>query len=562
MKTIKTGVIILILAVFMPLLSCLDLDELNEDPNHPEKVSSNYILTYVLTNTAKDYKSLGDYNSVVSGAMQYIQVGTNEGAWKKNHYDWDRGSWSDYYNILRNVELINEYAVVDGNPLFEGISLTLRAFLFGAVTDLFGDCPYSESLQADEEIYFPQYDEQKYIYKGILEDLNKANELLSGSDISDYSGTITSGSDVVYDGDADKWRRFTNSLRLRYCMRLFDKKDEMSAIGVNIIDEFNDAASYAFTSNDDDAVVYYLGTTTENSAPGGPLNSANPPYNSKPCATMVDTLQSINDPRLYRWVMPVQHKWDYNVSEITEKNVVNMFGDSYTVEYRPTTNTSIDTSLYVGLPMGLAVQDAMNYNKGDDTETYHSERSPYISFMHERYRENSEEYIMMDLMTYSEVEFLLAEAAMRGTFSISGSAEDHYKNAIQASMNKWGIFDGSDGFDFDTYYNNSKVSYSGTSNKTERIMEQKWIALWLNVEPWFDWRRTGYPDLKAGPVAEYGDALPLRFMYPEPNSDENYLVNYNAAVERLEATIYVPTGQSKDHTYSKIWVIQDTGEPY
>ena len=108
-----------------------------------------------------------------------------------------------------------------------------------------------------------------------------------------------------------------------------------------------------------------------------------------------------------------------------------------------------------------------------------------------------------------------------------------------------------------TYYSDPKVSYSGASNKTERIMEQKWIALWLNVEPWFDWRRTGYPALEAGPVAEYGDALPLRFMYPEPNSDEKYMVNYNAAVERLESTIYVPSGQSKDHTCSKIWV--DTG---
>ena len=93
-------------------------------------------------------------------------------------------------------------------------------------------------------------------------------------------------------------------------------------------------------------------------------------------------------------------------------------------------------------------------------------------------------------------------------------------------------------------------------------MEKKWIALWLNIEPWFDWRRTGYPDLKTGPVAEYGAALPLRYMYPEPNQDEKYMVNYNEAVERLEPTIYVPTGQSNDHTYSKIWVIQDTGKPY
>lgn len=49
-----------------------------------------------------------------------------------------------------------------------------------------------------------------------------------------------------------------------------------------------------------------------------------------------------------------------------------------------------------------------------------------------------------------------------------------------------------------TYYGNSKVSYSGATNKLERIIEQKWISLWLNVESWFDYRRTGYPALVVG----------------------------------------------------------------
>ena len=93
-------------------------------------------------------------------------------------------------------------------------------------------------------------------------------------------------------------------------------------------------------------------------------------------------------------------------------------------------------------------------------------------------------------------------------------------------------------------------------------MEQKWLAEWLSLEPWLNWSRTGYPDLKTGPVASYGAALPLRLQYPTPNSDEKYMINYNEAVDRLEKTIYVPTGQSKDHSYSKTWVIQNTGKPH
>jgi hypothetical protein len=167
----------------------------------------------------------------------------------------------------------------------------------------------------------------------------------------------------------------------------------------------------------------------------------------------------------------------------------------------------------------------------------------------------------MDLIMYSEVEFLLAEAAARGGFSVS-DPETHYKNGIIASLSRWGITDGSNGFNFTNYYNNPKVSYTAASNKLERIMDQKWISLWLYAESWFDYRRTGYPALVTGPVTQYGPAIPLRFMYPVPSQDPKYLVNYNEGVAKLVPTSFVPTGQSKDHNYSKIWVIQGTGKPY
>jgi len=335
----------------------------------------------------------------------------------------------------------------------------------------------------------------------------------------------------------------------------------MSAIGVDIISEFNNAAAYAFTSTSDDAFISYLGIANYNSAPGGLLNSANPNYLTKPCRTIVDTLKSQNDPRLHRWTIPVQRKWDANVTSEVDVAVKNIFGESFVVKYIPVGTQSVDTSLYVGLAQNLAVVDLINYNKGNDAAIYPPEKSPYISYLHPRYRENKETYIRIDLMSYSEVEFLLAEAAQRGGFSIT-DPETHFKNGIIASMNRWGIIDGSNGFNFNTYYSSSKVSYTSASNKLERIIGQKWISLWLNVESWFDYRRTGYPNLKTGPVTQYGSALPLRFMYPLPSQDEKYLVNYNASVEKLEVTSYVPTGQSKDHSYSKMWLLQGTGKPY
>jgi hypothetical protein len=346
-------------------------------------------------------------------------------------------------------------------------------------------------------------------------------------------------------------------------MRVYNKKTEMTAAGINMVEEFNNAAANAFASVEDEATVKFLGTTGENSTAGGSINSTNPKYYIKPAATIVNKLSALKDPRLQRWTNPASYKWDVNAAASQDITVTDIFGEQYTVKLMPAASANgIDTSLYVGLPVGLATVDALVYNKGTDNESYPPERNPYISYLHDRYRMNAEAYVNIKLMTYSEVEFLLAEAALAGDFNIPGTADLHYKNGIMASMNRYGIIGAAAGFDFDDYYSNPSVDYAAASNKLERIMEQKWIASWLGIESWFDWRRTGYPDLQTGPVTQFGDKLPLRYMYPSPNLDPSYLQNYEAALAAMEPTPNVPEGQSADHSYSKMWLLQGTGKPW
>lgn len=559
----KNYKLILIPSVILLCLtvSCKKFNEANDNPNSPEKVSSNYILTYVLTQTAKSYYSLGNENSQIAGTMQYIQIGTNENASAVNFYGWGHESWAGYYDILRNVKIINDNAIKDENRFFEGISLIMKSFLYGLMTDLYGDIPYSAALSAEEEVYFPKYDNQAEVYKGILDDLKKAVDLLSS--LNPSKDAINAGADVIFGGNSAKWSRFANGLILRYTMRLYNKKTEMSALGVDIVQLFNNAASGTLTAVADEPTLKYLGTTNDNSTPGGPLNSANPRLYNKPCAKLVNKLLDLNDPRLQRWANPVLRKWDAGVATEQSKTVTNIFGDSYTITLVPAAGVSnVDTSLYVGLPVGLATVDALVYNKGNDGQAYPPERNPYISYVHDRYRQNTDPYVNIKLMTYSEVEFLLAEAAQKGDFTVTGTASQHYKNGIKASMDRYGITGSAAGFDFDAYYNNPDVDLDEASDKLSRIMEQKWIASWMGIESWFDWRRTGLPDLHTGPVAQFGDKLPLRYMYPSPNLDPKYLTNYEAALSNLEVTTHVPQGQSADHSYSRMWLLKSTGKPW
>ena len=563
MKKINITILVITAWLILPLSSCDDLDELNISPNSPEVVSSNYILTYVLTETSKAYNRLGREGENIPGAMQYVQRGTDYGALEVNSYEWEPESWANYYALLRNNDLINKKAVEDGDIFLEGVSLVMKSFLFGLTTDLFGDCPYSESLSANDEIYFPKYDEQKDIYKGILEDLKKASDLLADVDVSIHA--IPAFADVIYQGDPIKWEKFANSLRLRYCLRLYNKSSEMNTIGMNIVTEFNDAVGNVIENDDDAAIMEFLGITADNSIPGGPLATANPTFGYKPCQTIIEKLTTLSDPRMHRWTYPVIRKWDLDGVVETEQTITNIFGEVQTVTFVPEIPGNvlpIDSALYVGLPPGLAGSVALVYNRGGDPSDYSSEKSPYISNLSAIYRENANDYVKVRLMTLSEVEFILAEASVIGGFNVPLSAEQHYKNGIQASFDDYGVENAIGGFDFDDYYSNPDVKLSGSIDQQERIIEQKWISQWMGIESWFDWRRTGFPDLQTGPVAVYGDKLPLRFMYPSPNLDPKYLENYNEAVNRLEVTPNVPTGQSKDHSYSKMWLLQGTDKPW
>lgn len=555
----KIGLFLTIIILGQSLQSCYgDLDTMNISPNNAEEVSPNYLLSYVISTTAMQYYDLTHEQSDIAGMLQYTQRGTQYKAANQNSYQWDKGYWGTFYNILRTNQLMYELGEKEENNFFMAASLVMKSYTFGLITDLFGDCPYSEALQASSNLLFPKFDEQKYIYEGILTDLKTASELLEGLD---SKLSVLPSADLLYGGDRDKWIKLANSLRLRYALRLHNKRDQLS---INTVDEFKAAVNKVFESNDDNATLRLLGLAEENSAEGGPIRSTNKPYALKPGKTLVDYLKERNDPRLQRWVNPVEKKWDFNATEESIIEYTDILGNSYQVTVMPTDNRDLDTSVYVGLPIGYDdLEFLRNYNRGNGSADFPDERSPYVSYLSPVYFENSNEFVNPSLITYAEIEFILAEAALLGTYDVS-NAEGHYKAGIKASMEQYQILSNVSEFDFELFYNQASVNYSNPSltNKHELIMTQKWIALWLQAESWFDWRRTGYPNFEPAANPAFGPALPLRLAYPEPFADPQYVEKYEEAVSRLEKTSFVPSNQSNDHSYSKIWLLQGTGQPY
>ena len=111
------------------------------------------------------------------------------------------------------------------------------------------------------------------------------------------------------------------------------------------------------------------------------------------------------------------------------------------------------------------------------------------------------------LMSYAELEFIKAEA----TFIQSGAAAATpvYVQAINSHMTDLGIDPTSAAA---LAYVASRTPLT-SGNAMQRMMEDKWIANFLSIENFNDWRRTGFPVLTIV-QSPYVPTIPRRMPYP------------------------------------------------
>jgi hypothetical protein len=147
------------------------------------------------------------------------------------------------------------------------------------------------------------------------------------------------------------------------------------------------------------------------------------------------------------------------------------------------------------------------------------------------------------VLSYAEVEFILAEAAQRGW--IASNPGIHYTNGIRASMSYYGIENSA----IDQYLTQPNVMYT-PARGIELISTQKYLAFFMNSgwEPFFNQRRTGYPNFSAtGEGIINKGRVPKRWMYPESE------LNLNGENVRQAITRQFPQG---DDINSEMWLLQ------
>lgn len=124
-----------------------------------------------------------------------------------------------------------------------------------------------------------------------------------------------------------------------------------------------------------------------------------------------------------------------------------------------------------------------------------------------------------EMITYRELQFIIAEANVRGTAGGTQVGHDAYLAGIKASFDRLGLDEAA----YDAYVAQPEVDPGVGNLDLETVMTQKYIAMFLQPEVYSDWRRTGIPALS--PVS--GANVPVRWHY----SSDEYLFNANSPTE-------------------------------
>lgn len=547
MKSYLTRIIAIILLIGVGSCSKDDLRQydLLQQKNAIESLNDPYLLSSIINKSSLFYQDMNWGNTKLPGAVQYTMRNFQGG---DNYYSAFKDLPTEMYSamdILKFIDSSIKLAEKRGSTTHVGIFTTFRVLLFSFMTDFYGDVYYSEALKGREGILYPVYDKQSDIYTGLLKELDNASSLIS-------SGTevISPTYDLMFGGDKTQWLKFCNSLKLRLLMRasakLTDAGSKIAAV----------AALPVFSADDDmNASIDYVGTNPGNSWIGGPSNWGNGGEfeRRRPCKSLVDIMASLNDPRMKVWFAPIEVPWTNNpLLDGVSFNTTDPNGFTYTStwEYIDNTNPEIAAQIpnildadkvYAGFIAGMN-GDFKNGNGHWNTSAGGTFGNFKVSMYSKLFQQNSHPLLRAQIMNKDEVQFILAEAAVKGF--ITGNADTYYRTGIRFSMKRWGVSDA----DITAYLAQPEIALpADNQGKLAKIAGQKWIALFsVASEAYLDLRRTKLPDIfDNGLLGTYN--FPLRYRYPGNESGQN-----RTAYDKGVATL-VP---AVDDEFSKIWLLQ------
>ena len=381
MKKLSNRIAALLLVTATFIGSCTkDFKEINTDPNRIDQISPGTLLNPILYEMASFNFEVSDAITFdlmqvslpfpsVSGGIHRYELSENIG----------NGTWNTSYRWITNVKEMYAAAVKAQDPNYQAIALTLNAWIYSNLTDVFGDVPMDEAARGDEGIFRPRFTKQEAIYPKLLKDLDSANALYN------TSRTMIYGTDILFANNVARWRKFTNSLHMRLLLRL-SRRPEMNSY-TKLKAMISDPVKYpVFVSNAEAAVLNLTGITPLLSPFGRPID-----FTTFRAAAQffLDSLNAWNDPRRPKFATEARSKVG---------------------------NTPIG---YKGIPSAYT---------GSETQFDYTPSNLNIALVTAP--------MIVPILPYAEVEFIKAETElMAGT---AAAAQAAYEKGVKAAIEQWG----------------------------------------------------------------------------------------------------------------------------
>lgn len=489
------------------LTSCESFLDKNTDPNSPTETTPNFLLPSIISNgLAIQYASeqrvafitqnVASRTAGAGGADQYVFTNAFSTATFNN----------TYFLVGGNIPPMIKLAEAEGSPYYVGAGKIMMALILSHATDMLGDIPYREAFQGERN-FTPAYDPQEQLYGDIQQLLDEGivemSKPASENKRPFFINTNPPSGDILYRGDPQKWVRLAYSLKARQLQHLTKKGSKYDPAKVL------EYVSKGFVSSADDCVLQFE-------------------------ATRLPTTPTTN------YFSPAQGRLNFNTATFGANFIEFLNGATYP--------GVVDPRLPV---MATATSIGADPGVGGGPQPATGPTDFYRSFY-------ARELGYMDVITYHELQFIKAEAAFLK--NDKATALLAYKEGIRAHMTKIGVGGTTTPLAPDVaapiptitpaqialYLGSTAVaqteaelsapdtSVPGRTEVPRAIMQQKYIAMFLNPESWtdmrrYDFSRVVYPNLSfpAGANPEAGGQFPRRLL---PGATE---VLYNSA--RLQA---------------------------
>lgn len=491
----------MILIAGIMLGSCKKFLDVNDDPNNVTNVEITQILPSITVNIG--YLGGSDLMRVSTLIMQQFS-GNGPVAGYSAFKEYERYNVNDsdinnqwvriFATILSDLEIMITQAEEGNSPHYSGVGKILKAYVYQIVVDAWGDVPYKEAVMHDADNYYPHFDNDEEIYADLVRLIDEGiTELNATESVLSPNNNSTIYRNSSWNISREKWNRFANTLKLRIFLH-YSAKDP--AFTSQKISELVNSGAEFMQSTEDNFEMRFLGESQRQNPLYG-IEKGQFKNQFYPNRFIVDMMNSKNDPRRSAYFVP----FPYNSNSITYKGASILDGGpsaaySRLHSYIYGTASAVNSAL---IDMDGSLRDGAITYEGDSPGR---------------------------LLSYAEYNFIRAEAAL--LYGVAGNAQAFFEEGIRASFKDADIAESEL-----TNYLSQYGTLSGSAQaKLEQIINEKYIANFgVVMEPWSDYRRTGYPALQplTVPLAIYSE-VPRSLFYSQSEINNNPNINQKSTM--------------------------------